>query len=80
VIEDYLTPFKKNPAFNRKGGRGSKRSDSGELPAWRDVVLDSSYGLSKDDCVRLLSQWQQRAFKNMPHSAGASSGGSQSMV
>jgi hypothetical protein len=80
VIKDYLVPFKKNVAFNRKGGRGTKRSESGELPAWRDIVLDDSYGLTKDDCVRLLSEWQQRALKNARHSAGISSGGSQSIL
>jgi hypothetical protein len=80
VIKDYLVPFKKNPAFNRKGGRGTNRSESGELPAWRDIVLDSTYGLTNDDCVRLLSEWQQRALKNARHSAGISSGGSQSIL
>ncbi len=81
VIKDYLVPFKKNVAFNdRRRPRSRKLSESGELPSWRDVVLDDSYGLSKDDCVRLLSEWQQRAFKNMRHSAGISSGGSQLMV
>lgn len=65
LVPDSLMPLKR-VGFNFKGadsGTPAKASEqSGELPPWRSCVLRNSYGLRKDDCVRLLSPWQQRAF------------------
>ena len=67
VVNDDLIPLCRRVGFNEKRApRGRfvtavKRST--DWPRWRNVVLTDSYGgLSVDDCVRLLSLWQQRAL------------------
>jgi hypothetical protein len=70
VVPDELVPFLKRVGFNyRKAEWGPllKMLDRSNQPfEWRTRCLFDTYRLSKDDCARLLSQWQQRALSDNP--------------
>jgi hypothetical protein len=67
VVNDDLIPLCRRVGFNEKRAHRGRFATAvkrfTDSPRWRDVVLTDSYGgLSVDDCVRLLSLWQQRAL------------------
>ncbi len=67
VVNDDLVPLRRRVGFNEKRARRGRFATAvkqfTDSPRWRDIVLTDSYGgLSVDDCVRLLSLWQQRAL------------------
>ncbi len=69
VVNDDLVPLRRRVGFNEKRAHRTRFATAvkefTDSPLWRDVVLTDSYGgLSVDDCVRLLSLWQQRALSN----------------
>jgi hypothetical protein len=69
VVTDDLVPLRRRVGFNEKrahrGQFATAVKQFTDSPRWRDIVLTDSYGgLSVDDCVRLLSLWQQRALPN----------------
>jgi hypothetical protein len=69
VVDDDLIPRCRRVGFNERrahrSGFATAVKQFTDSPRWRDVVLTDSYGgLSVDDCVRLLSLWQQRALSN----------------
>jgi len=67
VVNDDLVPLRRRVGFNEKRAHRGRFATAvkqfTDSPRWRDIVLTDSYGgLSVDDCVRLLSLWQQRAL------------------
>ena len=67
VVNDDLIPRLRRIGFDEqrahRGRFASAVKQFTDSPRWRDIVLTDSYGgLSVEDCVRLLSLWQQRAL------------------
>jgi hypothetical protein len=66
VVPHELVPFMKCVGFNynkAQWGPLLKILERSNQPfQWRTRSLSDTYSLSKGDCVRLLSQWQQRAL------------------